>query len=69
MHKYVGGLMTEKAHSLGCIGAGVTGSEDLPYMLAGKQTWILWKSSMCSYLLSHLSSPDFNFLYAYENLT
>lgn len=53
MHKYEGGLVTEKAHSLGCIGPGVTGSEDLPYMLAGKQTWILWKSSMCSYLLSH----------------
>lgn len=69
MHKYVGGLVTEKAHSLECTGANVTSSEDLPYMLAGKHTWIPWKSSMCCYLLNHLSSPDFNFLYAYENLT
>lgn len=28
----------------------------------GSQTWFLWKSSQCSYLLSHLSSPE-KFLY------
>lgn len=28
-------------------GAGVTGSYDLPYMGTRKQTWVLFKSSMC----------------------
>ena len=32
------------------------------YVGSGNQTWVLYKSSKCSYLLSHLSSPHSFFL-------
>lgn len=37
-------------------GAGVPGSSELLDMGAGNHTWAPWKSSVCSYLLSHPSS-------------
>lgn len=47
MCMYVGGLVTKKTSGIGCTEAVVTSSYDLPSMLAGKQAWILWKSSTC----------------------
>ena len=45
--------------TLGPSGAGVTGSCELPAVGTRNQTWFLFKNSMFSYLLSHLSSSCF----------
>lgn len=39
-------------------GTRVTGIYEPPEMGAEDQTWVLWETSSCSYLLRHLSMPQ-----------
>lgn len=54
--------MSPKARNIGFPGIGVRGCREPPDMGAGNLTQALCKSSMCSPLLSHLSSPTTSFI-------